>query len=432
MRDFVLSREFVTGMTLHAYSEINLLPYGWARVRPENAAAYEEIARDLEQLTGYPHGQPWELLYLSNGRTQDWMAHDARIMVIEPEIGSREDGFWPPAERVPVLAEQNLPALLHMVRIAGGHPQPVGLEVRDSVRSSNDHDPNGFADPGETVELILAVRNKGWAQLDDLEVTVTARSSDLTIQNGVQRIGTLPSRSTSRLEALPILATISPDAAAGVPLALDLSFAARQGALPAATIDLVPGTPMRLFADDAEGGPASWVTTQGWGITRLSRRAAAENREHAFTDSPRRPYRANADNALVLAHPLDLSAVQRAELRYRERFATEPWDDLCYVEAATPGRGWEPLAIIPGGVETDFRERSLSLDAFVGEEAVSLRFRLTSNHSRQHEGWTIDDIEVWAYGRADSTAGMAAQNLPAAGVVPAESVPSHTRQPPAE
>ncbi len=56
MRDFILSHRFVTGMTLHAYSEINLLPYGWAEAKLEDAGLYEEIAHDLEQLTGSPHG----------------------------------------------------------------------------------------------------------------------------------------------------------------------------------------------------------------------------------------------------------------------------------------------------------------------------------------------------------------------------------------
>jgi len=412
MRDFIRSRRFVTGMTLHAYSEINLLPYGWAEVRPEDTAAYEEIAHDLETLTGYPHGQPWELLYFSNGRTQDWQVHDAGMVVIEPEIGSAADGFWPPARRIPMLAERNLPAILYMAQIAGAHLAPVGVEVRDGVRSATPgasigggnggNSSNGMADPGETVEVILALRNQGWADLDRITITATSPSPALAVTSSPIAIGFLPARTTRRLDSHPLRMAIAADAAPGVAAVIALEFTGERGYVGSATVEIVPGTPTLVFADDGESGLSQWNTTQGWGMTEMAAGSA-------FTDSPQGYYQANANNALVLEPPIDLSGAKRAVLRYRETLATEPWDDLCHVEASVPGGNWLPLAVLPGGVELSFRERRLSLDALAGEPRVRLRFRLTSNHSNQRDGWTIDDIEVWAYPGPDSSATLAAR-----------------------
>jgi hypothetical protein len=441
MRDFILSRRFVTGMTLHAYSEINLLPYGWAEVRPEDATLFEEIGHDLEAFTGYPHGQPWELLYFSNGRTQDWQVHDAGMVVIEPEIGSAADGFWPPAERIRVLAERNLPAILHMARIAGAHLAPVGLEVRDGAAEIAASplttpgprvaffqpamgDGDGLADPGETVELVLQVRNQGLADLDRMTITVTSSSPGLTVHSGPFEVCSLPARTSRRLTSSPLWVSIAPGAVPGVPIALDLGFTGDGGYVGSATVELVPGSPTLAFADDAESGLGGWTTTGSWGV-------AAAGAGTAFTDSPRGDYPANANNALVLERPFDLSRAARAVLRYREVIATEPWDDLCHVEARAGGGSWMPIAVLPGGVESSFRERRLSLDALAGEHQVSLRFRLTSNHCNQRDGWTIDDLEVWAYPGPDSTAalaattppdgaGVATADTPTAGATPAE------------
>jgi hypothetical protein len=404
MRDFIRSRRFVTGMTMHAYSEINLLPYGWAEVRHADAAAYEEIGYELKKLTGYPHGQPWELLYFSNGRAQDWQVHDARMVVIEPEIGSAADGFWPPARRIQPLAERNLQAILYMAQIAGAHLAPSAIEVRDGIPYASAAgalgNGNGRADPGETVEVVLLLRNQGWADLDGVRMTPSSRSPVLTVPSSPIEVGFLPARTTRRMDRHPIQVAVAADAAPGETAVIALDFSGARGYVGSATVELVPGTPTLVFVDDGESGLSRWSTTQGWGITELPSGLA-------FTDSPRGDYQANANNALVLDSPIDLSGARRAVLSYREMVATEPWDDLCHVEASVPGENWLPLAVLPGGVDESFRERRLSLDALAGEPRVRLRFRLTSNQNNQQDGWTIDDIAVWAYPGPDSSAAVA-------------------------
>jgi len=82
------------------------------------------------------------------------------------------------------------------------------------------------------------------------------------------------------------------------------------------------------------------------------------------------------------------------------------------VEARSLGGTWEPLLVIPGGVETGFRERRLSLDRYAGEEAVWLRFRLVTNATVERDGWTVDGIEIWGYGGLPG-ANAIAEGLPA-------------------
>ena len=156
------------------------------------------------------------------------------------------------------------------------------------------------------------------------------------------------------------------------------------------------------------------MADRGWGVATDGDVAG-----RAFTDSPGASYAAHANAVLALRPALDLRGAEHVVLSYRERIATEPWHDRCHVEAWTPGRGWEPLFVHPGGVESIARRRDISLAAYAGEPEVRLRFRLTANGEREADGWTIDDIEVWAYGGGDGPALGAPSRLasaaPAAG-----------------
>jgi hypothetical protein len=351
------------------------------------------------------------------------------MVVIEPEIGSAADGFWPPPSRITVLAERNLPAILYLARAAGAFPAPVGLEVEDDARHGVEPggiepgppaggaffpriagDGDGCADPGETVDLVLTLRNKGFAGARGITIRMTSASGAVRVHRGSLVVDSLPPRTTRRLDRSPVRVEIAAGAPSGEPIQLELEMRGEEGSFGTATVTLVPGSPDLLFADGAEAGLAEWITTGGWGVKAIES-------GHAFTDSPGGRYAASSDNALILTRALDLSRATRVELRYRETLSTEPWEDLCFVEAGIPGQGWTPLATLPGGVESRFRERRLSLDAFAGKSPVQLRFRLTSNHSNQRDGWTIDDIEVWAYGQGDTQPPLAAASSapPAAG-----------------
>ncbi len=405
MRDFIRARRFVTGMTLHSFGDINLLPTNCGPNALASRSFHEEVAHDIEQLTGYPHGEPPDILYASHGRAQDWAAHAAGMVVIEPEIGAAADGFWPPPARTAELARKNLPALLHMARIAGPHVvanvhtvRPVGGAAGGRPGASHGRDDSTLNDrgpePGATVEVILDLRNKGCAEARGVTITVTSGSPVATVLTGTCTAQLIPAGTTAGLLQTPILVAISPGAIPGEPIPLRIAVTCPGAASPSSTVEIMTGTPQLLFADRGDCGLDRWVTESGFGLVTIR---TGDELDVAFSDSPDGPYRPHAAATLALRAPLDLTAAGRAVLRYRERIVAEPWQDLCFVEARAPGHDWMPLAIIPGGIESRFHEREVSLDAYAGEPAVELRFRLAANAEREADGWTLDDIEVWAF-----------------------------------
>jgi hypothetical protein len=423
IRDFALTRRFATGMTLHAFGELYLLPGDGAARDSAAASFHEELAHDLERLAGYPHGRPHELLYPSNGRAQDWLVAATDMVSIQPEIGTPGDGFWPSPARIAVLAAKNLPALFHVARIAGPHPEAIALSVRaaDGRRGRSpgpapiaDRSARAGAAPGDTVELVLTVCNKGLVPAEAVAIHVTSTSPHARILRGQTTVARIPAATTVELAASPLLVHVSATATPGTPIPLLVQVTCPGGAVPAARLDLVPGRPTLLFADRGDSGLANWVADHGWGLAAAGDSAGgafadspggfADSPGGAFTDSPGGPYPAHANAVLALRPVFDLRAAANAVLSYRERIATEPWHDRCFVEAWTPRRGWEPLFVHPGGVESITRRRDVSLAAYAGESEVRLRFRLAANGERQAGGWTIDDIEVWAYGDGDRLA----------------------------
>jgi hypothetical protein len=419
MRDFSRTRQFAAGMTLHAFADINLLPTAFGSAAG-GRELYESLARDLEALTGYPHGQPQEILYPSNGRSQDWQVHEAGMVVIEPEIGSAADGFWPPPARIEPLASRLFPAILHIARVAGPNLVVRALAVEDPAGNRN-----GCADPGERCSLVLTLANQGLAPSPEAVLRVSAGTPALHLgMSGNRpwrggsvvalRMPALAAGASCQLTAdrVPIQIAADTEPGAALPFAIEIDGEGLGGALLAAEIRA--GTPRRLLsAAETEVG---WDFGQGWGFGHAARTPDAAQVERVsagarsllggprsapqavFTDSPAGPYPPSADRALTLRQPISLAGIAHAELRYREQFRVEPWEDRCLVEARSLDGEWEPLLVIPGGVETAFRERRLSLDRYAGEEAVWLRFRLVTNATVERDGWTVDGIEIWGYG----------------------------------
>ncbi len=384
MRDFILERRFVTGMTIHTFSNVHLMPFGFAESRPPHWHDFRELGEDLQALTGYPYGQPWELLYLSNGRTQDWAYYAGGVLMVEPEIGSATDGFWPAAARVDSLVALNMPGLLHVARVAGAHVEVTGLELLEEEH------PNGFAEPGEAITVGLKLRNKGYRAAVDLVAELSSALGDLHPLDSQLVVGRLAARSEPTA-SVPVRLRLAPDCSVGHPLKLDLVWMGASGYASHSVATIYAGIPEVVFADDGGSGLERWRTSS-WGVVE----AAAGP---AFTDSPGGTYPPGANHSLVLAEPLDLSRYHAARLTYSERYFTEPWTDLCTVEASVDDVIWQTVAVQAGGRREHFAPRSIDLSAFAGADGLRLRFRLTANALNQRDGWTIDDIRVWGFRR---------------------------------
>jgi len=119
MMNFIAGRDFAWIMNYHSYSNLLLWPWGYNGVANSDVDTYRELFGDYaEDTLGYDVGTAWQTLgYNANGDACDWGFGDEiskkKTYAMTIEIGSSMDGFWPSPDRIPVLVEENIDALLN-------------------------------------------------------------------------------------------------------------------------------------------------------------------------------------------------------------------------------------------------------------------------------------------------------------------------------
>lgn len=115
MRNLMLDRHFVAGITYHTYSQLVLWPYGYTlnAVAPDAtalAALGTQMAQTIPKLNGGTYTpQPSWALYAAAGVTDDYAYGQHGIFCYTIELATQ---FIPPASQVPQICEDNLEAAL--------------------------------------------------------------------------------------------------------------------------------------------------------------------------------------------------------------------------------------------------------------------------------------------------------------------------------
>lgn len=111
VREFVNERNFTITFYVHSYGNLCLLPPGYDYLFVEDRSLLTALGQKLTAESGYLQGTGWETIYITNGDSDDWLYHSDEhdpIMAITIEVGTRQDHFWPPRNRVQPLIEENL------------------------------------------------------------------------------------------------------------------------------------------------------------------------------------------------------------------------------------------------------------------------------------------------------------------------------------
>jgi len=128
MRQFINSRNFVASLNYHSYGGYLLYPYGYEDIFAEEIDLFRAWADSMLFDNNYAGGTAWQLLYNTNGDACDWgygeYEEKPRIYSFVVEIGTGNDGFWPPEYRIPEHNEENLGLALVFSQLAGN---PYGV-----------------------------------------------------------------------------------------------------------------------------------------------------------------------------------------------------------------------------------------------------------------------------------------------------------------
>jgi hypothetical protein len=121
IRELVSDQHFTTSLFFHSYSNLCLYPIGYDVLQPPDRSLFSALAKRMTAVNHYLPGTGWEVIYRTNGDSDDWMysddGHDP-VFGFTVEVGSRQDYFWPPLDRVEPLVNENIETVLTLIDFA--------------------------------------------------------------------------------------------------------------------------------------------------------------------------------------------------------------------------------------------------------------------------------------------------------------------------
>lgn len=165
LRDFTIAHDFVLTIYYHSYSNLILWSWGYEQIYNPDNDIFAALGDSAAAMNLYNPGPGW-ILYVVNGGSEDWnygeqTLKDKNFSVVV-EVGSYDDNFWPPANRIDDLVSENLGPNLFFARVAGDiyalrTPAAPTIAVDDTVSTGSytvawNHDDT--LNPAVTYELM--------------------------------------------------------------------------------------------------------------------------------------------------------------------------------------------------------------------------------------------------------------------------------------
>ncbi len=124
IRALAAARAFTLSISIHAYGELLLFPWGYDRLDTPDHAVYRALGDSISLQNGYASGNPNSgTIYLTNGDMDDWVYGDAatkpRLYGFTFEVNTlAEGGFYPNDNLIPATCDKNWGPLLTLLRYA--------------------------------------------------------------------------------------------------------------------------------------------------------------------------------------------------------------------------------------------------------------------------------------------------------------------------
>ena len=413
---FMNGKNFRTAWSMHTYGEWLVEPYGYRSASP--GPVYNEYSIDMAAFNGYTHGVAHDLLYPANGISIDHYNDVYGTIAFTPEIG---ESFWPPVSQMVSTAELNLEPGLLMIKYAGSWIIDTGLTLTEISGAGNGH-----ADPGEDLELVLEVRNKGQlATAAPIQLTLTSGDPMVTILTGSASIPALGSRQDGDNAASPLVLRIDPAATAGVTVDLGLTVAV-DGLSRTLQVPLQIGSPRVILRDLLEselgfsaGVPGDTATTGLWERVDpnpvVTGGTVTQPGDDATVGGTQCYVTGNNNSSLgsddvdsghtTLMTPLfDLTGLVSPVVRYQRHYYNDDGDDPFTIQISNDdGQSWTLLETVMG-LQNSWTEREFALDGLIAaSDRMRVRFIAEDDPNNSITEAAIDDFEILDFGRLPHT-----------------------------
>jgi hypothetical protein len=378
LMNFVNSREFRTHDTIHSYSNLTLIPWGYTSSPTPAGAIFDHMADEMVKYNGYLPGQPFEAInYSVNGGTFDWVYGDLTdhdlIYSFSNEIGSSSDGFWPAESRREALFQENIWPHIYLMRVAGGFVSVHSPVVTSGARSIS---------PGDTGTLSFTVENQSvFDGVSNLDITIKTDDPWVQLGSGFRTISSLGTLGTTDFTGDPIPLTVEAGCPNGHLVPLTVTVHMPEGDL-TYPLSFTVGTPVQLFTDDMESGTGNWTTEGSWGLTA----SEAHSGSYSLTDSPGGSYPDQSSTAAYLN-----GSFKATGLSFWHRYGIESGYDYGRVQISADGGPWTTLGSYTGN--SGWVQASFDLSEFAGQD-ISIRFVMETDYSVTDDGWYIDDVTL--------------------------------------
>lgn len=165
VRDFILSKDIVTAVDIHSYSDIYIEGNSYNNT---NKHVYESFGIDMCHENNFGFGTGEEMLYLAGGTACTYY-DDLGIVGWTPEVGSN---FWEHKDSISPVTLRHLPNMQYVAQIAGEYP-----EIK-SINISNEE----TLYPGGYYSLDIGIFNKGLSEAaNNISIEIVEESENIKI-----------------------------------------------------------------------------------------------------------------------------------------------------------------------------------------------------------------------------------------------------------
>lgn len=379
------THDFKIALNYHSYGNLLVTPWGYEDVSTIDSTIFEQFGAFLTQQNKFVYGRGLETVgYVSNGDSDDWMYGEMGTYSMTPEVGSDDDGFYPPKDRIIPLCKSTLKMNLLAARLVNSL-----IDITDETPS--------YIEKGVN-PLNLEFKRYG---LLDGDVTISFKSLSPYITK-------VPNAFTLNLQKFePHQSDFSITVAPGIPDGekAKIEIVCQQGDYTFRDTLTKVRADFATLVDD-QGEMANWDTSLGehWGTTTEQYKSAPVS----ITDSPYGDYGLNANESILLKQEIDLQDVTSAYVQFWARWDIENDYDYVVFQASTDGQNWENLCgersklgslfqlyeqPLYDGKQLPWVLETSDLKPYIGQK-IRLRFLLVSDGFASKDGLYFDDFKV--------------------------------------
>ncbi|MFA5033703.1 MAG: M14 family zinc carboxypeptidase [bacterium] len=191
IRDFCNQHKFMAALTYHSYAGILIFPWGYRKYYTDDDLLLRQMSGDMTAQNGYIYGTVPDILYTCNGVSLDWFYGEQstkpKILTLSPEVNG--NSFWDEAA-ISTNIQECLPMNLYLLRFARNSVwKNTGVLYRSYTIIDSLGNNNGIADPGESINLLLYVKNSGDTTVYGVTGILTSNDPYVSTQDSMKSFG---------------------------------------------------------------------------------------------------------------------------------------------------------------------------------------------------------------------------------------------------